>query len=64
MRATVAATWRKSKDTRVRARLRYLSEDISDNEYLEQSLWTYAELVQRAAAKGVDTSKLTVTPQV
>jgi hypothetical protein len=49
--ATVAATWRKSKDTRVRARLRYLSEDISDNEYLEQSLWTYAELVQRVRAK-------------
>ena len=24
----------------------------------------YAELVQRAAAKGVDTSNLTVTPQV
>ncbi len=49
--ATVAATWRKSKDTRVRARLRYLSEDISDNEYLEQSLWTYAELVQRVRDK-------------
>jgi hypothetical protein len=32
---------------RVRARSRFLYEDISDNEYLEQSWWSYADVTYR-----------------
>lgn len=32
---------------RLRARTRYLFEDISDNQYLEQSLWAYADASYR-----------------
>ncbi len=42
---------RPSPDRRLRARVRWLSDDVSDNTHLEQSLWTYGELVQRVRAK-------------
>jgi hypothetical protein len=32
---------------RLRARMRYLFEDISDNQYLEQSLWAYVDAAYR-----------------
>jgi hypothetical protein len=37
------ATWRPNPTTRLRARLRYRSEDISDSEYLEETLATFVE---------------------
>ncbi|MBP8806274.1 MAG: hypothetical protein KBG48_11020 [Kofleriaceae bacterium] len=49
--ASVEALWRPSPDRRLRARVRWLSDDVSDNTQLEQSLWTYGELVQRVRAK-------------
>lgn len=49
--ASVAATYKASKTLRLRGRVRYLNEDISDNAYLEQSLWTYGELWMRTRTK-------------
>lgn len=49
--ASVAASYQASPTLRVRGRVRYLNEDISDNAYLEQSLWSYGELRARLRAK-------------
>ena len=48
---TLIALWRPSPKLRVRGRVKYLSEDISDGEYLEESVWTYAEVVSRVRAR-------------
>lgn len=56
--ATVEALWRPSPRRRLRARARYLSEDISDNTQLEQSLWLYGELVEKLRAADVLTVRL------
>jgi hypothetical protein len=55
--AILAATWRRSKDLRIRGRMRWLSQDISDNAYLEQSVWTYGEVVARVRAKDTLTAR-------
>jgi hypothetical protein len=41
--AWVIGTVKPAEELRMRARVRYLFEDISDNGYLEQSLWTYLD---------------------
>lgn len=41
------ATARPTDEVRLRGRIRYLFEDISDNAYLEQSLWSYVDLTYR-----------------
>jgi hypothetical protein len=44
-------TTKPHKDFRLRARTRFLYEDISDSGYLEKSLWTYADLTYRLRRK-------------
>ena len=41
--AWVSIVYKPNKTLWLRGRSRYLFEDISDNEYLEQSLWTYVD---------------------
>lgn len=45
--ASLIATAKPTDDIRVRARSRYLFQDIADNTYLEQSLWSYIDLEYR-----------------
>ncbi|MBL4632818.1 MAG: helix-hairpin-helix domain-containing protein [Kofleriaceae bacterium] len=45
------ATLKPAKRIRIRARTRYLFEDITDNTYLEQSSWSYVELTYRLRHK-------------
>jgi len=45
--AWVTATWRPTQDLRLRARIRYLDEDLADAASLERSVWTYIEGWQR-----------------
>jgi hypothetical protein len=42
---------RPSNELTLRARLRYLSEDISDDSYLERSLWSYLEAGYKIRAR-------------
>ena len=49
--AVAMATWRASPTTRLRGRVRYRSEDISDSMYLEESLAGYAELFLKLRRK-------------
>ncbi len=49
--ALAVATWKPTDRARLTGRVRYLSEDISDNTYLEQTLRTYLEAVVRLRAK-------------
>ena len=49
--AWITATIKATSDLRARVRARYRFEDISDNEHLEQSLWTYADVYYRIAKK-------------
>jgi hypothetical protein len=49
--ATLTAVWRPNPGLRVRGRVRYLSEDVFDRDYLEESLWAYGEMVMRMRAK-------------
>ncbi len=44
-------TFKPTKKFRLRARGRYLYEDISDNTYREKSLWTYVDMTYRIRAK-------------
>ena len=45
--ASLIATAKPTDDIRVRARTRYLFQDVADNTYLEQSLWSYVNLEYR-----------------
>jgi hypothetical protein len=45
--AYLTATAKPSPEYRIRARLRYLYEDISDNMFLEQSAWAYVDFTYR-----------------
>ncbi|MEZ4403316.1 MAG: hypothetical protein R3B06_25040 [Kofleriaceae bacterium] len=56
--ATVEATWRQADDLRLKARARYLFQDVSDNTYLEQSIWVYGEAVKRLREKDALTVRL------
>jgi hypothetical protein len=49
--ASLIGTARLSEELRLRGRSRYLFEDISDNGYLEQSLWTYLDATYRVRAR-------------
>jgi len=49
--ANVNATWRPQPGLRVRGRVKYLFEDISDAGRLEEYVWGYAELVKRMRLK-------------
>ena len=49
--ATLIGTARPTSELRLRGRVRYLFEDISDNEYLEQSVWTYLDASYRVRAR-------------
>lgn len=49
--AWLLATYKPAPEMRFRTRLRYLFEDISDNEFLEQSFWTYVDLTYRLRKK-------------
>jgi hypothetical protein len=44
-------TARPTDDIRIRGRLRYLEEDISDDTYLEESVWAYADISYRIRAQ-------------
>jgi hypothetical protein len=46
--AWVMFDWWLSNEVRFYARAKYLNEAIDDNTYLEQSLWSYAQLTYRA----------------
>lgn len=45
--ASLTATFKPVRQMRARAHVRYLFEDISDNGYLEHSLWSYIDLMYR-----------------
>ena len=49
--ATLIATARPMDDLRLRGRVRYLMEDISDDQYLEESVWGYADVSYRVRAR-------------
>lgn len=49
--ATVIGTANPHPELRLRGRLRYLFEDITDNSYLEQSVWAYADASYRLRAR-------------
>jgi hypothetical protein len=49
--AWVIAIWKASKDLRVRGRVRYLTEDLSDADSLEESLWAYVDMALRLRQK-------------
>ena len=49
--AIAVATWRPRPDVRLRGRLRYRSEDVSDDTYLEESLATFVEAALRLRKK-------------
>jgi len=43
LQAWLTVAWRPLDALRLRARVRYLNEDLSDDAYLEESLWAYVE---------------------
>lgn len=49
--AWLIATWKPRPDLRVRARVRYLSEDVADPAVLEESVWTYLEAWMKVRRK-------------
>lgn len=55
--AALSMTWKPTPGLRVRARTRYLNEDVSDDQYLEESLWTYGELWMRVRGKDAFTAR-------
>ena len=48
---TLTASLRPIEDLAIRVRIRYLSDDTSDDAYLEESLWLYAEVSYRIRAR-------------
>ena len=49
--ASLIGTARPTEDLRLRGRVRYLIEDISDNTYLEESVWGYLDASYRVRAR-------------
>ena len=49
--ASLIGTAHPTEDLRLRGRVRYLIEDISDNTYLEESVWGYIDASYRVRAR-------------